>query len=76
MTLATRASGPELMDADDLDAEVSGAKFAVNITNLTDERYASNFDSSVFAPDDAAGSILVFHASAPRQVFATISFDF
>ncbi len=60
----------------DLDAEVSGAKFAVNITNLTDERYASNFDSSVFAPDDAAGSILVFHASAPRQVFATISFDF
>lgn len=53
-----------------------GARLAVNVTNLTDKRYASNFDSSVFAPDDAAGSILVFHASAPRQVFATISFDF
>ncbi len=60
----------------DLDRTVSGAKFSVNITNLTDIRYASNFDSSVFAPDDATGSILVFHASAPRQVFATISFDF
>ena len=53
-----------------------GARLAVNVTNLTDKRYAPNFDSSVFAPDDATGSILVFHASAPRQVFATISFDF
>ncbi len=55
---------------------VSGARLAVNVTNLTDKRYASNFDSSVFAPDDATGSILVFHSSAPRQAFATISFDF
>ena len=61
----------------DLDAlGARGAKLAVNVTNLTDKRYASNFDNSVFAPDDAAGGILVFHASAPRQIFATISFDF
>ena len=50
-----------------------GSRFSVNITNLTDERYASNFDSSVFAPDDAAGSIVVFHTSAPRQIFATLT---
>jgi iron complex outermembrane receptor protein len=55
---------------------LNGAHVAVNVTNLTDERYASNFDSSVFAPDDAAGTILVFHSSAPRQVFATVGFDF
>ena len=53
-----------------------GVKLAVNVTNLTDKRYASNFDSSVFAPDDAPGSVVVFHASAPRQIFGTISFDF
>lgn len=53
-----------------------GARLAVNVTNLTDKRYASNFDGSVFAPDDAAGGIVVFHASAPRQVFATLSYDF
>ena len=40
------------------------------------QRYASNFDGSVFAPDDATGSIVVFHASAPRQVFATLSYAF
>jgi len=50
-----------------------GSRFSVNVTNLTDERYASNFDSSVFAPDDAAGSIVVFHTSAPRQIFATLT---
>jgi iron complex outermembrane receptor protein len=55
---------------------LKGAKLSVNVTNLTDKRYASNFDNSVFAPDDAAGTILVFHASAPRQVFATLSVDF
>jgi iron complex outermembrane receptor protein len=55
---------------------VGGARLAVNVTNLTDKRYASNFDNSVFAPDDATGTILVFHASAPRQVFATLSYDF
>ena len=53
-----------------------GAKASLNVANLTNERHASNFDSSVFAPDDAAGSILVFHASAPRQIFATIGVDF
>ena len=53
-----------------------GAKIALNVTNLTNERHASNFDSSVFAPDDATGSILVFHASAPRQVFGTLSVAF
>jgi iron complex outermembrane receptor protein len=55
---------------------MKGAKASLNITNLTNKRYASNFDSSVFAPDDAAGSLLVFHASAPRQIFATVGFDF
>jgi iron complex outermembrane receptor protein len=55
---------------------MKGAKASLNVTNLTNKRYASNFDSSVFAPDDATGSILVFHASAPRQVFGTLSFDF
>ncbi|RYG07219.1 MAG: TonB-dependent receptor, partial [Caulobacteraceae bacterium] len=54
----------------------TGARLSVNVTNLTDERYASNLDSSVFAPDDAAGGLLVFHASAPRQIFATLSVDF
>lgn len=55
---------------------MKGAKASLNITNLTNKRYASNFDSSVFAPDDAAGGLLVFHASAPRQIFGTIGFDF
>jgi iron complex outermembrane receptor protein len=50
---------------------LSGAKLAFNVTNLTDLRYASNFDNSVFAPNDPTGSILVFHSSAPRQFFAT-----
>ena len=55
---------------------MKGAKASLNVTNLTNKRYASNFDSSVFAPDDAAGSIVVFHSSAPRQVFGTLSFEF
>jgi iron complex outermembrane receptor protein len=55
---------------------MKGAKASLNVTNLTGERHAANFDSSVFAPDDAAGSILVFHSSAPRQVFGTIGFEF
>jgi iron complex outermembrane receptor protein len=50
---------------------LSGAKLALNVTNLTDRRYASNFDNSVFAPSDPTGSILVFHSSAPRQFFVT-----
>ena len=66
---------------------VKGAKFSVNVTNLTNKRYAANFDSSVFAPSDSgvvangdsnavAGDVLVFHASAPRQIFATVGFGF
>jgi iron complex outermembrane recepter protein len=55
---------------------IKGAKLSLNVTNLTNKRYASNFDSSVFAPDDAAGTILVFHSSAPRQVFGTFGIDF
>ncbi|MEP7299503.1 MAG: TonB-dependent receptor [Burkholderiales bacterium] len=52
------------------------ANLSLNVTNLTDKRYASNFDSSVFAPTDPTGTILVFHSSAPRQVFGTISTAF
>ena len=55
---------------------MKGAKLSLNVTNLTDRRYASNFDNSVFAPDDKSGSILVFHSSAPRQVFGTLSIAF
>jgi iron complex outermembrane receptor protein len=55
---------------------LKGAKLALNVTNLTNMRYASNFDNSVFAPDDSAGSILVFHASAPRQTFLTLGYSF
>jgi iron complex outermembrane receptor protein len=55
---------------------LQGARLSVNVTNLTNKRYAANFDSSVFAPDDTAGTILVFHSSAPRQVFGTLSVAF
>jgi iron complex outermembrane receptor protein len=55
---------------------VKGVKLSLNVTNLTDKRYASNFDNSVFAPNDPAGTILVFHSSAPRQVFGTLSMGF
>lgn len=55
---------------------LKGAKVALNVTNLTNKRYAANLDSSVFAPDDATGTVLVFHSSAPRQVFGTISAAF
>lgn len=55
---------------------LKGAKLGLNITNLTNKRYAANFDNSVFAPDDAAGTISVFHASAPRQIFGSLSFGF
>jgi iron complex outermembrane receptor protein len=51
-------------------------KLSLNVTNLTDKRYASNFDNSVFAPSDPTGTILVFHSSAPRQFFGTVSFGF
>ncbi len=52
------------------------AKLSLNVTNLTDKRYASNFDNSVFAPTDPTGALLVFHSSAPRQFFGTISAAF
>ncbi|MFS2111503.1 TonB-dependent receptor [Sphingomonas sp. Sphisp140] len=57
-------------------AYVQDLKLSLNVTNLTNKRYASNFDSSVFAPDDAAGTVLVFHSSAPRQAFVTLSAGF
>ncbi|MBV1686683.1 TonB-dependent receptor [Novosphingobium sp. G106] len=66
---------------------LKGAKLSLNVTNLTNKRYASNFDNSVFAPNDSgsvaggdsnavAGDVLVFHSSAPRQFFGTLSVDF
>lgn len=55
---------------------MKGAKLSLNITNLTDNRYVANLDSSVFAPDDAAGTIPILHSSAPRQIFGTLSFAF
>lgn len=55
---------------------MKGAKLSLNVTNLTNKRYPANFDNSVFAPDDAPGRIAVFHASAPRQVFGSLSFGF
>ena len=48
-------------------------KLALNVTNLTDQRYVANFDNSVFAPNDPTGTILVGHSSAPRQFFVTFS---
>ena len=53
-----------------------GAKVSINVTNLTDARYAANFDNSVFAPNDPTGTIIVAHAAAPRQVFGTFGFSF
>ncbi|MBO9604173.1 MAG: TonB-dependent receptor [Novosphingobium sp.] len=66
---------------------LKGVKLSFNVTNLTNKRYAANFDNSVFAPSDSgvvangdsnavAGDVLVFHSSAPRQVFGTIGVSF
>ncbi len=55
---------------------VSDAKLSLNLTNLTDKRTASNFDNSVFAPVDPNGTIVVAHAMAPRQAFATLDLRF
>ena len=52
---------------------LNDAKLSLNVTNLTDLRYASNFDNSVFAPTDPTGTIIVFHSSAPREFFVTFS---
>ncbi|MDO7840808.1 TonB-dependent receptor [Sphingomonas immobilis] len=55
---------------------LKSAKLSLNVTNLTNLRYASNFDNSVFAPTDPTGTIIVFHSSAPRQFFGTLSVAF
>jgi iron complex outermembrane recepter protein len=66
---------------------LKGLKASLNVTNLTNVRYAANFDSSVFQPSDsgviaqgdlntAVGDTLVLHSSAPRQVFGTLSVAF
>ncbi|WP_089976931.1 TonB-dependent receptor [Luteibacter sp. UNCMF331Sha3.1] len=57
-------------------AFASDVRLSVNVTNLGDKRYASNFDSSAFVPSDPKGTAYVFHASAPRQVFATLDVRF
>ena len=49
------------------------ARLALNITNLTDQHYVSNFDNSVFAPTDPTGTIIVAHPAAPQQFFVTFS---
>jgi len=51
-------------------------RLSLNVSNVTDKRYASNLDSSVFAPTDSTGTLYVFHASAPRQVFGSIDVRF
>jgi iron complex outermembrane receptor protein len=51
-------------------------RLSLNVTNLTDKRYASNLDSSVFAPTDPNGTIYVFHGSAPAQGFVTLDVRF
>jgi iron complex outermembrane receptor protein len=45
-------------------------RLSLNITNLTDKRYASNL--SAFTNSDPRGTALAFHASAPRQSFLTV----
>ncbi|HEV2679472.1 MAG TPA: TonB-dependent receptor [Rhodanobacter sp.] len=57
--------------------EVSFAKdvrLSLNVTNLTDKRYASNL--SAFANSDPNGRQLAFHASAPRQSFLALDVKF
>ncbi|WP_425493743.1 TonB-dependent receptor [Dyella silvatica] len=49
-------------------------RLSLNITNLTDKRYASNL--SAFSNTDPNGRQLAFHASAPRQSFLTLDVKF
>lgn len=49
-------------------------KLSLNVTNLTNKRYASNL--TAFANTDPNGRQLAFHASAPRQVFLTLDAKF
>jgi iron complex outermembrane receptor protein len=51
-------------------------RLSFNVTNLTNKRYAANFDNSVFAPTDPKGTIYVFHASAPVQAFGNLDIRF
>ncbi|PPT23933.1 TonB-dependent receptor, partial [Xanthomonas arboricola] len=53
---------------------LQGLKLSLNVTNLTDKRYASNL--TAFANSDPNGRQLAFHASAPRQVFLTLDAKF
>jgi iron complex outermembrane receptor protein len=57
-------------------AFAKSVRLSFNVTNLTDKRYAANLDSSVFAPTDPTGTIYVFHASAPMQLFGTLDVRF
>jgi iron complex outermembrane receptor protein len=57
-------------------AFAKSVRLSFNVTNLTDKRYAANLDSSVFAPTDPTGTIYVFHASAPMQLFGTLDVHF
>lgn len=47
---------------------------ALNVTNLTDKRTASNL--SAFTAFDPDGKAFAFHANAPRQVFLTLDARF
>jgi iron complex outermembrane receptor protein len=49
-------------------------RLSLNVTNLTDKRYASNL--TAFANTDPNGRQLAFHASAPRQSFLTLDVKF
>lgn len=49
-------------------------KVSMNVTNLTNKRYAGQL--SAFAPTDPTGTRYAIHASAPRQVFMTLSAGF
>ncbi len=49
-------------------------KLSLNVTNLTDKRYASNL--TAFSNSDPNGRSLAFHASAPRQAFLTLDARF
>ncbi|MDR3447449.1 TonB-dependent receptor [Dyella sp.] len=53
---------------------LTDVKLSLNVTNLTDKRYASNL--TAFANTDPNGRALAFHASAPRQSFLTLDVKF
>jgi len=55
-------------------ASLKALTLALNITNVTDHRYATNL--TAFAATDPQGRALAFHASAPRQSFLTLTADF